>query len=121
MTAICNGTDLSALVASGYEIEYVPQYSGQVTAIDGTDYSAKIRDQIHLRVPFIPLTLDQLHDVLSLFPETTPYVTWTFYDPFFDANRILEMKYEKRSSSLRVRYHNGKEYWDGLTLELWER
>lgn len=121
MTATCNGTDLSALIGYGYELEYIPQYSGQVTAIDGTDYSAKTRDVAHLVVPFIALTLTQLHDVLALFPSDGAYVTWTYYDPYSDSNRTVSMKYEARRSKLKIHYKNGVEYWEGLTVDLRER
>lgn len=121
MRAVCNGTDLSDLIANGYAVEYVPQYGGQITAIDGTDYSAKLRDTVRLTVPFIPLTLDQLTTVLQLFPRTGAYVTWSFFDPFENGNRTLEMKYEARQIQLRVVYRDGTEYWDGLIVKLTER
>lgn len=121
MTAICNGTDLSALVGYGYEVEQVPQYGATVTALDGTDHSAKLRDRWHLKVPFIALTKTQLQTVLQLFPAASAYVTWTFYDQRQGADRSLEFKYEKRAASLTAHYKNGKEYWSGLVVELWER
>lgn len=121
MTAICNGTDLSALVGYGYEISQEPQYGATVTALDGTDYSAKLRDRWHLKVPFIALTKAQLTSVLQLFPSSGAYVSWTFYDEAQGTNRTLQFKYQKRSASLMVRYANGVEYWKGLVIELWEK
>ena len=121
MTAICNGTDLTALVGYGYSAEQVPQYSDSITAMDGTDYSAKLRDQWHLVVPFIALTKQQLASVLSLFPRTGAYVTWTFEDQQTGADKTLEFKYAARKANLMVAYRNGAEYWNGLTVELWER
>lgn len=121
MTAVCNGTDLSALIGYGYTHVQEPQYGGQVTAIDGTDYSAKLRDRVRLTVPFIALTRDQLTAVLALFPQGDAYVTWTFFDPYLGENRTAQMKYEDRSQSLKVRYKNGVEYWDGLVVQLTER
>lgn len=121
MVAICNGTDLANLVGYGYVVEQVPQYGGQVTALDGTDYSVKIRDRWHLSVPFIALTKSQLSTVLSLFPAANAYVTWTFYDEAAGMNRTKQMRYEARKASLMVHYRNGVEYWSGLSVELWER
>jgi len=121
MTAICNGTDLSDLIGYGYTVEQVPQYGGQMTAIDGTDYSAKIRDRWHLTVPFIALTKDQLAAVLQLFPASGAYVDWTFYDESEGIERTLEMRYEARKASLLVHYRRGVEYWSGLSVELWQR
>ncbi len=121
MKAICNGTDLTALVGYGYSAEQVPQYSDSVTALDGTDYSAKLRDQWHLTVPFIALTKAQLSTVLSLFPRTGAYVNWTFEDQQTGTERTLQMKYAARKANLMVHYRNGVEYWSGLSVELWER
>ena len=121
MKAICNGTDLTALVGYGYTAAQEPQYGETITALDGTDYSAKIRDRWHLTVPFIALTRAQLALVLSLFPSTNPYVTWTFDDPMLGDEQTFEMKYSARKSSLMVKYVNGVEYWNGLSVELWER
>lgn len=121
MTAICNGTDLSALVGYGYIAEQVPQYGQSVTAIDGTDHSAKLRDRWHLTVPFIWLTKAQLKTVLQLFPATNAYVSWTFYDEKQGAERTLEFKYEARKAALKVHYRNGVEYWEIPPVELWER
>ena len=121
MVAVCNGTDLSALIAHGYTYEREPQYGGQVTTIDGTDYSAKLRDRVRLTVPFLPLTLEQLETVLQLFPQSDPYVLWTYYDPFDGGNRTAQMKYEARQQTLKVHYYNGVEYWEGLTVTLTER
>lgn len=120
MKAICNGTDLTDLVGYGYTAEQVPQYGGSVTALDGTDHSAKIRDRWHLTVPFLALTATQLAAVLALFPAAGAYVTWTFQDAA-GADHTLEMKYAARKSSLMVHYRNGLEYWKGLSVELWER
>lgn len=121
MTAICNGTDLSGLIGYGYTVEQVPQYGAQMTAIDGTDHSVKIRDRWHLTVPFIALTKEQLRMVLSLFPASGAYVSWTFYDQHLGYDRELEFKYEARKSNLMVHYKNGVEYWGGLTVDLLER
>lgn len=121
MIAICNGTDLSDLIAYGYAIDYEPQYSGQVTAIDGTDYSAKLRDRAIITVPFLPLTKAQLEMVAQLFPASGAYVTWTYWDPALAANHTSQFKYARRRHTLKVVYHNGVEYWDGLVLELTER
>lgn len=121
MKAICNGTDLTALVGYGYTAEQVPQYSDSVTALDGTDYSAKLRDQWHLTVPFLALTKTQLANVLSLFPAQNAYVTWTFTDTQTGTDKTLQFKYAARKHNLMVRYKNGVEYWNGLSVELWER
>ncbi len=122
MKAICNGTDLTDLVGYGYIAEQVPQYGDDsMTALDGTDYSAKLRDRWHLTVPFIALTREQLASVLTLFPTANPYVTWIFDDPMLGVDHTLEMKYSARKSTLMVKYVNGVEYWNGLSVELWER
>lgn len=121
MIAICNGTDLSALIGYGYEMTYEPQYGGQMTAIDGTDHSAKLRDRLTLTVPFLPLTLEQLETVLALFPRTGAYVSWTLYDPAVGYQRTVAMKYEPRTVRLKVVYRNGTELWDGLVVKLIER
>ena len=121
MTAVCNGTDLSALIGYGYTYVQAPQYGGQVTAIDGTDYSVKLRDIVQLTVPFIALTLPQLTEVLALFPQGNAYVEWTFFDPYLGSERTAQMKYENRTAALKVHYKNGVEYWDGLVVQLTER
>lgn len=121
MTAICNGTDLSGFIGQGYTYEREPQYGGVVTVLDGTDHSAKIRDRVKLTVPFIPLTMDQLTSVLQLFPNGGAYVEWTYFDPFVGSNRIVQMKYDTRSSQLVCAYRNGTEYYGGLVVKLIER
>lgn len=121
MIAICNGTDLAALIGYGYTYGLEPQYGAQVTTMDGTDHSAKLRDRVKLTVPFIPLTLEQLTAVLQLFPEGGAYVTWTFFDPYTNGSRTEEMLYEARESSLKVHYRNGVEYWAGLVVTVTER
>lgn len=121
MTAICNGVDLSDLIGYGYTIEQVPQYGAEMTAIDGTDYSVKIRDRWHLIYPFIMLTKDQLQQVMQLFPDSGAYVEWTFYDEQQGADVTALFKYQARKAALRVRYRSGVEYWDGLSVELLER
>lgn len=121
MTAICNGVDLSDLIGYGYQVEQIPQYGGSMTAIDGTDYTVKIRDRWHITAPFIALTKAQLSVVLALFPASGAYVSWTFYDQALGYDRTLEFKYEARKASLLVSYRNGVEYWTGLTVDLTER
>ena len=121
MIAICNGVDLSAYIGQGFSLEYEPQYSASMTAMDGTDYTAKLRDRVKLAVPFIPLTLEQLTEVLQLFPQSGAYVTWQYYDPFTGGSRIIQAKYETRSSNLVRAFRNGKEYWSGLVVKLIER
>lgn len=122
MKAICNGTDLTALVGYGYTAEQVPQYGEDgMTALDGTDYAAKLRDRWHLTVPFLALTKTQLANVLSLFPARNAYVTWTFTDTQTGTDKTLQFKYAARKHNLMVRYKNGVEYWNGLSVELWER
>lgn len=121
MIAICNGTNLTDLVGYGYEAEQVPQYGESITAIDGTDHTVKLRDIWHLTVPFIALTKERLATVLSLFPRTSAYVTWTFEDTQSGETKTLQMKYSARKSGLLASYRNGKEYWSGLSVELWER
>ena len=121
MIAICNGTNLTDLVGYGYTYTLEPQYGGQVTTMDGTDHSAKLRDRVKLTVHFIPLTLPQLTEVLELFPAGGAYVTWTFFDPATNGNRTEEMLYEARQTSLKVAYRNGTEYWSGLVVTLTER
>lgn len=121
MTAICNGVDLSQYVGQGFSLEYEPQHSASLTAMDGRDYTAKLRDRVKLTVPFIPLTREQLTEVLQLFPQSAAYVDWTYYDPFTGRNRIIQAKYETRSSTLQCAYRNGKEYYSGLVIKLIER
>lgn len=121
MTAICNGTDLSDLIGYGYEYELVPQILATVTTLDGKDHSAKDRDLVHLKVPFIPLTASQLATVLQLFPAGSAYVTWTFTDLATGSDRTAVMKYEARTIQLAVTMRNGTEYWSGLTVDLMEQ
>lgn len=121
MKAVCGSTDLSGYIGQGYTYEREPQYGGSITAIDGTDYSAKIRDRVKLTVPFIPLTLAQLTTVLQLFPNNDSYVNWTYYDPFTAADRTVQMKYDTRSSVLRCVKRDNTEYYSGLVVKLIER
>lgn len=121
MRAICNETDLSDLIASGYAYTAEPQYSDSVTAMDGTDYTAKLRYRVRLNVPFIPLTTAQLSAVLALFPRGGAYVDWTLYDPYAGGERTLQMKYETGGCTLACAYRDGTEYWSGLVIQLTER
>lgn len=121
MIAICNGTDLSAFVGQGFTYEREPQYATSMTAMDGTDHTAKHRDRVKLTVPFIPVTLAKLTEILQLFPDGGAYVEWTFYDPFTGQNRTAVMKYDTRSSVLRSVARDGTEYYSGLTVKLIER
>lgn len=121
MIAICNGTDLTDYVAQGYAIEMEPQYGTSLTALNGLDYTAKIRDRVKLTVPVIPVTLTKLTEILQLFPDNGAYVNWTFYDPVLAAQRTMQAKYDTRGSALRVAYVNGNEYYSGLVIKLTER
>lgn len=121
MTILCNGTDITAYLAHGYQYELEPQYGGSVTTIDGLDHSAKIRDRVKLTLPFIPLTKTQLMAVLQLFPQTGSYVEVTYYDIYSGATRVSSMKYDTRSSTLAVSHSGGNEYYDGLVVRLTER
>lgn len=121
MTAVCGSTDLADKIAHGYAIEYVPQYGGQVTTIDGKDHSVKIRDRVRLTVPFLPLARADLAAVLALFPSNNAYVTWKYDDPSTGSDRTVSMLYDVRKASIRRKYINGTELWDGLTIVLTER
>lgn len=121
MTILCNGTDITAYLAHGYQYELEPQYGGSVTTIDGLDHSAKIRDRVKLTLPFIPLTKTQLSTILQLFPSTGAYVTVSFYDLFTGATKVASMKYDTRSSTLAVSHSGGNEYYTGLVVKLTER
>lgn len=121
MTAICNGTDLSALIGYGYKIGREAQISAQVTTLDGVDHSAKLRDRVRIYVPFIALTVSQLASVLQLFPANSAYVTWRYFDPKFAADRVAQFLFELDDADLKVHYKNGVEYWGGLAVTLTER
>ena len=121
MIAICNDMDLSDLVGQGYTYAREPQYGGSMIAMNGTDHTAKLRDRVHLTVPFIPLTLTQLTNVLQLFPDNGSYVTWTYYDPFVGGTRAVQMKYDTRSTVLHCVLRDGTEYYSGLVVKLLER
>lgn len=121
MIAICNGTDLSNYVAQGYVYARVPQYGTVFTTMDGTDHSAKLRDQVQLTVPLIPVTLEKLTEILQLFPDGGAYVEWTFYDPFLGGTSTRKMKYDTRESELRSVLIDGTEYYGGLVVKLIER
>lgn len=121
MTAICNGVDLSKYVGQGYTYELEPQYGGSITALDGTDHTAKLRDRVKLTVPFIPLPMDKLREILQLFPSSGAYVEWTYYDLLSGSTRIIQAKYDTRTSVLQCAYKNGVEYYSGLVVKLTER
>lgn len=121
MIAICNGIDLSDYVGQGYTYAREPQYGKTLTVMSGLDYSAKLRDRVKLKVPFIPVTLEKLTEILQLFPDTGAYVTWTLYDPFLGENRELQMKYDTRETELRAVLRDGTEYYSGLVVKLTER
>lgn len=121
MIAICNGVDLSAYIGQGYTYEREPQHSVSMTALDGTDYTAKLRDRVKLTVPFIPLTLTQLREVLQLFPLAGAYVNWEYYDLLTGNTRMIQAKYETRSSMLQCVFRDGQEYYSGLVVKLTER
>lgn len=121
MIAICNGIDLSDYVGQGYTYAREPQYGKTLTVMSGLDYSAKLRDRVKLKVPFIPVTLEKLTEILQLFPDSGSYVTWTLYDPFTGENRDLQMKYDTRETELRAVLRDGTEYYSGLVVKLTER
>ena len=121
MTAICNGTDLTDFVAQGYTYAREPQYGTSMTALNGYDYTAKLRDRVHLTVPFIPVTRAQLSDILQLFPAGGAYVYWTYYDPVAEDTITLQMKYETRTAALQCVLQDGTEYYSGLVINLVER
>ena len=121
MIAVCNGIDLSDYIGQGFEIQYEPQNGESMTAIDGTDYTAKMRDRVRLTYPFIPLTTDQISTVLELFPQSGAYVTWTFFDIRLGRSRTIQGKYDTRASKLKCVWKNGTEYYSGLTVTLVER
>lgn len=121
MTVICNGTDLTDYIAQGYTYEQEPQYGETMTAIDGTDYTAKLRDRVKLTLPFIPLTESQLHTILELFPAAGAYVTIQYYDIFTAGTRTIYMKYDTRSSVLKVSHRGGNTWYSGLVVSLIER
>ncbi len=121
MIAICNGTNLTDLVGQGYTYAREPQYGTSMTALNGYDYTAKLRDRVHLTVPFIPLTAAQLTEILQLFPDGGAYVYWTYYDPFVGENITTQMKYEARTSMLQCVLRDGTEYYSGLVVSLLER
>lgn len=121
MKVIIGSTDITDLVAYGFTYSREPQYGRSVTTMDGTDHSVKLRDIIKLTVPLIPLTDAQLYTVLRLFPETGAYVQVTITDPFTQLDKLLTMKYEARTANIKVKYANGKKYWDGLVISLTER
>jgi hypothetical protein len=121
MVAICNDVDLSAFVGQGYTYEREPQYGTTLTTMNGMDHSAKLRDRVKLTVPFIPVTLEKLTEILQLFPNEGSYVNWEYYDPFLGENRAVQMKYDTRSSELRCAHRNGTEWYSGLVVKLIER
>ena len=122
MKAICNGVDLTDLIGYGYVYELIPQYGTDgVIALDGTDYSAKLRDRVHIVAPFIALTSSQLQTVLQLFPDAGAYVSWTFTDERTGLDRTAQMKYAARKNKLLASYRSGKKYWSGLSVDLLER
>ena len=121
MIAICNGTDMTPYMTQGYTYEREPQIIASMTALDGTDHSVKIRDRVKLTVPLIPLTMEQLTRVLRLFPDTGAYVEWTYYDPHAAGTRVIQAKYETRTSRLKRVYRDGTEYYEGLVIKLIER
>lgn len=121
MTISINGTDVTNLIAQGYTYAREPQQGNSITALDGTDYSAKLRDKVRLTLPFLPLTKQQLTTVLQLFPNSAAYVTVTYDDLFSNGTRIVSMKYETRSSVLTCSHRSGVDYYSGLVVELIER
>lgn len=121
MIAVCNGVDMTPYMAQGYTCEREPQIIASMTALDGTDHSVKIRDRIKLTVPLIPLTQQQLTQILRLFPDSGAYVEWEYYDPYAANRRVIQAKYETRTSRLKRAYRNGREYYEGLVIKLTER
>ena len=121
MIAVCNGVDMTPYMAQGYVFELEPQVSASMTALDGTDHTAKLRDRVKLTVPLIPLTAAQMTTVLQLFPESGAYVEWTCFDPNKGASRTFQAKYDTRSGKLKCVYKNGTEYYEGLVIKLTER
>lgn len=121
MKVIIGSTNITDLVAYGFTYEREPQYAKSITTMDGLDHTAKIRDIVKLTVPIIPLTEAQLGTVLALFPSGGAYVSVTYSDPITGADRTVQFKYETRTANIKVKYSNGKTYWDGLVISLTER
>lgn len=121
MIAICNGTNLTDYVGQGYTYAREPQYGTSMTALNGYDYTAKLRDRVRLTVPFIPVTQEKLTEILQLFPDSGAYVYWTYYDPYAADTITLQMKYEARTAALQCVLLDGTEYYSGLVIELIER
>ena len=121
MIAICNGTNLTDYVGEGYTYSREPQYGTSLTALNGYDYTAKLRDRVRLTVPIIPVTQEKLTEILQLFPAAGAYVNWTYYDPFVGNNVTTQMKYEARTTTLQCVLRNGTEYYSGLVINLVER
>lgn len=121
MIAICNGTTLTDYVGQGYTYSREPQYGTSMTALNGYDYTAKLRDRVHLTVPFIPVTQEKLTEILQLFPAGGAYVYWTYYDPYAEDTITLQMKYDARTASLQSVVLDGTEYYSGLVVDLLER
>ena len=121
MIAICNGMDLTDYIGPGYTYELEPQYGDSIVTMDGKDHSAKIRDRVKLSVPFIPLTMEQLSEILQMFPNGGAYVNWTYYEPRTGNARQIQAKYDTRSSTLKAVHRDGTEYFSGLVVNLIER
>lgn len=121
MTILIGATDITDYIAQGYTYEREPQYGDQITALDGTDYSVKLRDKVKLTLPFVPLTGTELSEILQLFPDSDAYVEVTYDDLYLGLPRIVSMKYSTRSSVLSCSHRSGVNYYSGLVIELIER
>lgn len=119
MRILINDTDVAPLVAfQGVEwsrSDYCPK---SVTTMDGRAWRGRVASKAELTLTFIPLTAEQLEDVLALVKDE--YFSVTYDDPV-EGYSVKTMYAEQLPAKLLVSIRDGIEYWNDVSITLKER
>lgn len=120
MTVIINQLDLTPYIKlEGLEI-YRKTKSKKLETLDGYTHVYKSGEKVSFKADLIPLTFEQLHTVFNVIKETQSEVTATITDPYSGINYTFTGVCERKSAKLLVKYRNGTEYFDGVSLAVEE-
>lgn len=119
MRILINNVDVSSLIAyKGVQWtrnDYCPK---SVTTMDGRNWRGRVASKDELSITFLPLTTEQLNDVLNLVKDE--YFSVTYDDPI-EGFSVKTMYAESLPAKLMVSKRNGTEYWNEVTITLKER
>lgn len=116
VTLIFNGVDFAPCLAS-YRVAYEVEYSRQVTALDGTEYTTK-----GTRRPIAAFALKPLSDEnISLYYGALSALTalCVFTDPASNTPQAMRMRVTTDLETVFcLRSADGKRYYEGKEIEL---